>query len=150
MVDDQGKLIGLFTSRMKNRKEIFENILVIMAGGKGKRMMSSKYWRPWMFKLGAQPPHPPIIYRKDFARTFKYDTTHPVIADFDYLERIFNAFPYYLRGGRTIVHMSAGGATSSGVTSFFKVNKEFKKLKGPLRSYIFIVSRPIIKIIQMI
>lgn len=118
--------------------------------GTGERLMSSKNWKPWMFKLGAQPPHPPTIYKSDFVANLKYDINHPVIADFDYLERIFELKPLYDKGNQTLVFMSAGGKTSSGLSSFFTVNREFRKLKGRIVSFCFAFSRPLIKIIQMI
>ena len=118
--------------------------------GKGKRLMSSKNWKPWMFNLGGQPPHPPTIYKRSFVEHFKYDTNHPVIADFDYLERIFKNLPKYDKGNQTLVFMSAGGKTSSGLSSFFRVNKEFRKLKGVFIGSYFTLARPIVKIIQMI
>lgn len=118
--------------------------------GKTKRLMSSRYWKPWMFKFGAQPPHPPTIYRNTSINRYSYDTNHTVIADFDYLERIFKGKPKYDIGNQILVHMSAGGKTSSGLTSFFNVSIEFIKLKGVLVSFYFIFTRPLIKIIQMI
>jgi hypothetical protein len=77
----------------------------------GKRHMSSRNWKPWMFKLGAQPPHPPTIYKSAFVENFKYDTNPPVIVDFEYLERIFKHKPIYDKGKQTLVFMSAGGKT---------------------------------------
>lgn len=118
--------------------------------GTGTRLMSSKNWKPWMFKLGAQPPHPPIIYKKAFIANFEYDISHPVIADFDYLERIFTRKPIYDIGKQTLVLMSADGKTSSGLSSFFTVNREFRKLKGIIVSFCFTFTRPLIKIVQMI
>ena len=55
----------------------------------GKRIMKSDRWRPWMFSLGAQPPHTPIIYRTDSVQHISYDVNHRVIADFKYLENLF-------------------------------------------------------------
>lgn len=137
-------------SLMKDRKlDILLNDC-ILDFGKSKRPISSKFWRPWMFKLGAAPPHPPTIYKYSSVKNIKYDTNHPIIADFDYLERIFKYMPKYDRGGKTLIHMSAGGKTSSGLSSFFTVTKEFRKLKGILVSFCFIFTRPLIKIIQMI
>ena len=118
--------------------------------GKGKRLMSSKNWKPWMFRLGAQPPHPPIIYKYSSINNLQYDTSHPIIADFDYLEKIYRRQPKYEKGNKTLIHMSAGGKTSSGLSSFFKVNKEFTALKGKFISNCFVVTRPLIKIYQMI
>lgn len=120
-----------------------------IAVGQRKRLMSSKRWKPWMFKLGAQPPHPPIIYRTSFIKKFKYNTSYPVIADFDYLERIFQGDLNYLKNNNILVHMSSGGKTSSGLSSFVLVSREFGKMKGIWFSFFFALTRPIIKLIQM-
>lgn len=133
----------------KNQLDILLNDCTIEFG-KGKRLMSSKNWKPWMFKLGAQPPHPPTIYKSSYIQGLKYDTNHPVIADFDYLERIFKDLPKYSKGNQTLIYMSAGGKTSSGLSSFFTVNREFRRLKGTVLSTCFIFTRPLIKLIQMI
>ena len=120
-----------------------------IAFGNKKRLMSAKNWKPWMFLLGAQPPHPPVIYRIDSIRHFTYNIEYPVIADFDYLERIFKTKPNYHTGNQILVHMSAGGATSSGFLSFLRVNREFKNLKGKYIACFYSFTRPLIKIIQM-
>ena len=118
--------------------------------GTGKRLMSSKNWKPWMFKLGAQPPHPPTLYRTKSVTSIKYDLNHPVIADFKYFEELLLSNIKWDRGNQMLIHMSKGGATSSGLRSFFYVNKQFKKLKGPLKMIWFAITRPLIKIYQMI
>lgn len=118
--------------------------------GKGKRLMSSKNWKPWMFKFGAQPPHPPTIYRTKSVSSFQYDLDHPVIADFKYLEEIINSKLKWGKGNQLLIHMSQGGATSSGFKSFFFVNKQFRKLKGPIKMLWFAFTRPLIKVYQMI
>ena len=137
------------TSMNENQLDILLNDCTIEFG-KGKRLMSSKNWKPWMFRLGAQPPHPPTIYNYSSVKNIKYDTNHPIIADFDYLERIFKHKPKYDKTTQTLVFMSAGGKTTSGLSSFFSVNREFRKLKGIIVSSCFVFTRPLIKIIQMI
>lgn len=132
----------------KRRLDILLNDCTINFG-KGKRLMSSKNWQPWMFKLGAQPPHPPTIYRFSSVKYLEYNTSHPIIADFDYLERIFKNKLEYDKGNQIMIHMSAGGKTSSGLTSFIRVNREFIKLKGRMVASCYMFARPIIKLIQM-
>jgi hypothetical protein len=118
--------------------------------GSGKRLMKSSKWKPWMFFFGAQPPHPPTIYRSSTVKSFAYDLSHPVIADFKYLEDLFKAKLNWDKGKKLLIHMSAGGATSSGIKSFFFVNKQFRRLKGPLKMILFAITRPFIKVYQMI
>lgn len=118
--------------------------------GKRKRIMKSSNWYPWMFKLGAQPPHPPTIYKTRSVIGYQYDVNHPVIADFKYLEELIFSNLKWEKGDRLLVHMADGGATSDGLQSFFFVNKQFKKLKGTFIMLWFALARPIIKIYQMI
>lgn len=117
--------------------------------GKRKRIMKSSKWHPWMLKLGAQPPHPPTIYKTSSVKRYKYDMNHPIIADFKYLEELIFSDLKWDKGNRLIVHMADGGATSSGLKSFFFVNRQFKKLKGTVTMFWFALARPIIKLYQM-
>lgn len=118
--------------------------------GKTKRIMKSSKWKPWMFKFGVQPPHPPTIYRAESMRSFQYELKHPVIADFKYFEDLFQSNLKWSKGNHLLIHMSAGGATSSGLRSFFYVNKQFRKLKGPHTMVWFALTRPFLKVYQMI
>lgn len=118
--------------------------------GKKKRLMSSRLWRPWMFNIGAQPPHPPIIYKTQSVEQYKYLVKHTVIADFAYLKKLFIDKLKYDQGDQILVHMTAGGKTSSGLTSFLLVNKEFYAMCGAFKALIYILFRPMIKVIQMI
>lgn len=117
--------------------------------GRKKRVMKSSKWKSWMFKFGAQPPHPPTIYRTKSVSCFQYHLDHPVIADYKYLEDIISSNLKWSKGNRLLIHMSQGGATSSGVQSFFYVNKQFRKLKGTLIMLWFAFTRPLIKLYQM-
>ena len=49
-----------------------------------------------------------------------------------------------------LIHMSQGGETSSGLQSFLYVNKQFKRLKGPIVMIWFTLARPLVKVYQMI
>jgi putative colanic acid biosynthesis glycosyltransferase len=95
-----------------------------------KRKMNSRKWKPFMLKLGVQPPHPPIIYRFQSVNILKYDQKHKIIADFKYLEELFKLKPRYTVSGEYIIHMGGGGVTSSGIKSFYDVTISFAKLKG--------------------
>lgn len=144
------EILELLLNKMENEKLDFLLNDCSIEFGKKKRLMKSSNWKPWMFKFGAQPPHPPTIYRKSSIATFSYDISHPVIADFKYLEDLFKSGLKWDRGDFLLIHMSSGGATSSGLQSFFYVNKQFRKLKGSPTTIWFALARPLIKIYQMI
>lgn len=148
LVSNLSTVQDLLQSMNKQELDILLNDCSIEFG-QSKRLMKSKKWKPWMFKLGAQPPHPPTIYRSNAVKHIQYDLEHPVIADFQYLEKLFNSNLKWAKGNKLLIHMSAGGATSSGVKSFFYVNKQFRKLKGPVKMFWFALARPLIKVYQM-
>lgn len=149
LVESNSSLDKLLEKMESNNLDLLLNDCSIEFGN-SQRLMKSARWKPWMFSFGAQPPHPPTIYRTAKVRRFKYDLNHPVIADFKYFEDLFKAKLKWDKGNKLLIHMTAGGATSSGVKSFFFVNKQFNRLKGPFKMVLFTISRPIIKIYQMI
>lgn len=112
---------------------------------KGLRHMKADNWKPWMLAFGAQPPHPPTIYKTKFAKKFRYDLTLPIISDFKYFEEIFQNNIKWSSGNSRLIHMTRGGKTSSGIKSFVRVSFEFFKLKG-IKAVFLLVSRPLLKI----
>lgn len=144
------EIIEVLLNRMKDESLDFILNDCSIDFGKKKRLMKSSKWRPWMFKFGAQPPHPPTIYKTQSVLGFQYDLNHPIIADFKYLEELVFSKLKWGKGDCLLIHMAEGGATSAGLKSFFFVNKQFKKLKGTLKMVWFALARPLIKFYQMI
>lgn len=137
MLIHSGDLLVSSIEILKGQLELMEiNELDILLNdctinyGKVKRKLNSRFWYPWMFQMGVQPPHPPIIYRYNSIKDYNYDKRIKVIADFNYLENIFAKGMKYQKGNRLLVEMSNGGKTSSGLKSFLTVSNEFIKLKG--------------------
>jgi len=149
LVQDNSILEGLLKEMESADLDLLLNNCSIEFG-KGKRIMKSDKWKPWMFLFGAQPPHPPCIYKTNSVKHISYDINHRVIADFKYLEDLFKIKLRYGYGKKLLIHMSAGGATSSGLKSFFHVNRQFRQLKGTKKMLFFAIFRPMIKIYQMI
>lgn len=149
LVERTANLEALLNKMSKEEVDFLLNDCSIEFGDK-KRMMKSSKWKPWMFMLGAQPPHPPILYRTRAVSSFQYDVNHPIIADFKYLEDLFQSDLKWTKGNMLLIHMSAGGVTSSGLKSFLYVNKQFLKLKGPFKTTLFAIARPFIKVYQML
>lgn len=149
LVENTDKLSSLLTKMEAEELDILLNDCSIEFGNT-KRLMKSTRWAPWMFKYGVQPPHPPIIYRTSSVATKSYDLNHPVIADFKYLEDLFKSTVKWNTGNHLLVHMSKGGATSSGLKSFLNVNRQFKRLKGRSKMIFYAIFRPILKVYLMI
>ena len=148
LIQDITVLEKLITQMKQQNLDILLNNCMIEFGS-GVRYMKSDNWQPWMFNYGAQPPHPPIIYKTHSVKEMKYDVQHRVIADFKYLEDIFNSNLRFGYGKIQLIRMTSGGVTSSGITSYFHVTCQFYKLKGPIRMLWFFIARPLIKLYQM-
>ena len=93
------------------------------------RHYSSKYFKPWMFRFGFQPAHPTFYtYRSKFNEYGYYKPDLKIAGDFELLLRFFykNRLSYtYINDNW--VKMRLGGASTSGIRSIMKLNKEILK-----------------------
>ena len=104
-----------------------------------------------MLNLGAQPPHLPIIYNSEFAKNQKkYSLDFEIISDHIYLSNLFSKKPKYIKSNTYLISMNGGGATSSGIKSFFRVSREFIQYYGIIRGLFITIVRVPFKFIQMI
>ena len=129
---------------------IKDNNLDLVLGGQviGNRLHLSKKWSPWMFNFHVQPPHLPIIYKTSFVASNKFNESIPVIADFYMLKDLFNLKPNFLHSGEVYISMEQGGLTSSGISSFFFVTKQFIKVNNNFTiTYLKSILRLTIKLI---
>ncbi len=114
-----------------------------------KRNHSSKYWNPWMFNFGAQPPHLPIIYNLLFVKKIKYSTEYKIISDFIYLKVLFTLNPKFQKIDLYMVEMIGGGKTTNGLKSYFDVSLELIRYFGIIKGLIISVLRIPFKFLQM-
>ncbi len=92
---------------------------------KAWRYYRCRSWKPWMFRIGWQPPHPGFFLKNECYRKFGvFDTQFRISADFDLLlrmilkHRIRVSFHSFLS-----VKMRDGGA-SAGLKNMSKANRE--------------------------
>lgn len=90
------------------------------------RHYSSTRWKPWMFRIGWQPPHPGFFVKREVYKKFgKFDTQFRIAADFDLMLRLILKYkikvayiPY------TSVSMRAGGESQRSFKNIAKTNRE--------------------------
>jgi glycosyltransferase involved in cell wall biosynthesis len=83
-------------------------------------------WKPWMFRLGHQPPHPGFFVRKNcYERLGLFDLQFRRAADFELLLRFIGVhkintkyLPY------TSVLMRSGGSSQQGLKAISEANRE--------------------------
>ena len=83
-------------------------------------------WKPWMFRLGHQPPHPGFFVRKNcYERFGVFDLQFRRAADFELLLRFIGVhkintkyLPY------TSVLMRSGGSSQQGLKAISEANRE--------------------------
>ena len=90
------------------------------------RHYSSKFFKPWMFRMGFQPAHPTFYtFRKNFERYGFYRTDLKIAGDFELLLRyILKHKLSYCYLNETLVKMRIGGVSTSGIKSMVKLNSE--------------------------
>ena len=90
------------------------------------RHYSSKHFKPWMFRFGFQPAHPTFYtYRKNFDQYGYYRTDLKIAGDFELLLRfVYKRGLSYKYINDSWVKMRIGGASTSGIKSIIKLNKE--------------------------
>ena len=113
----------------------------------GPRMMSSRLWHPWMLRVGVQPPHTPTIYRTETLARLAYDQSIPISADFKHFRDIVRGGYRWARHNKHLIGMEAGGATSSGLVSFWRVTKQMALIGGWHFALVTVVARPILKLL---
>lgn len=116
-----------------------------------RRRHTVNLWHPFMINLGAQPPHLPIIYNSEFAKKQQeYSLDYQIISDHLYLSNLFSKKPKYIKSNQFLISMNGGGATSSGIKSFFRVSKEFIQHYGLIHGLFITIIRVPLKFLQMI
>ena len=116
-----------------------------------RRKHTVTFWYPFMINLGAQPPHLPIIYNSQFAKNQeRYSLDYEIISDHLYLKHLFSKKPKYIKSNLYLISMNGGGATSSGIKSFFRVSEEFLSHYGIFKGLIISIARIPFKFFQML
>ena len=149
ILDNTVKCLNDIITQMKSKNLDFALNNCTIDFANSKRLMTSNNWKSWMLRIGAQPPHPPTVYKTLSTSSIQYDISIPIIADFNYFEQLINANLRYDALGFQLIHMTGGGATSSGLKSFLFVTKQFADYKGWPLAIIFSITRPFIKFYQM-
>lgn len=148
VLDNTVSCLNDIITQMKSKQLDFALNNCTIDFAKSKRVMTSNNWKSWMLRIGAQPPHPPTVYKTLSTKSIQYDISIPIIADFNYFEQLINANLRYDVLGFQLIHMTGGGATSSGIKSFFFVSKQFADYKGWILAIIYSITRPLIKFYQ--
>lgn len=111
-------------------------------------------FQPSWFLSGKMPPHPTFFVRKAvYDQVGGFDTRFRIVADFDLMTRILRVNKKswaYLP--QVLVHMRAGGVSTSGVSATLRINQEMRqslKKQGLPASYLRLYGRYLTKIAQL-
>ena len=114
------------------------------------RYYSSKFFKLKLFRFGFQPAHPTFYAKKYlFDKYGYYDIKYKIAADFDLMLRFLYVHKInYLYRNDVWVKMLTGGASTNGINSVIKINKEILDscTKNKIYSnYIIIYSKYFVK-----
>lgn len=90
------------------------------------RYYSCTKWKPWMFRIGAQPPHPGFFIRKNIYDEFGYfDTGFKIAADFELMLRFILKHKIKVHFSPWVsVSMRAGGESQRSLRNIARTNYE--------------------------
>jgi len=118
------------------------------------RNYRSKFFKTWMMRFALQPAHPTVYARKRVYETVGgFNENYRISADFDWLLRFFWFTKYsfqYLP--ITMVNMQQGGASTGGLKSMIKHNREdleILKSHGIFSNWLFVIAKYLYKIFQL-
>jgi glycosyltransferase involved in cell wall biosynthesis len=117
------------------------------------RYYSCTRWKPWMFRIGHQPPHPGFFVRRSCYDTLGlFDTQYKLAADFDIMFRfIYKAKKTTLFLPWVSVCMRSGGASQKGFSNIAQANREVHhsiQKNGYFSMLALVWSKYILKIFQ--
>ena len=136
-----------------NTMSVFGDIAFRNEKNKIIRNYSSKFWSPFLFKLGVMPPHPSFYCRKEiFFKYGNYRTDFIIASDFEILLRFFviNKISH-VNMHNIIVLMTPGGLSTKSWLSQKTITNEIIKacnLNGIYTNRILVSLRYLIKVFQ--
>jgi hypothetical protein len=83
-------------------------------------------WKPWMFRIGHQPPHPGFFVRKTcYEKYGNFDLQYKRAADFELLLRFIGVHKINIKFlAYTSVLMRSGGSSQQGLKAISEANIE--------------------------
>ncbi|WP_430447031.1 MAG: glycosyltransferase family 2 protein [Pseudomonas piscis] len=90
------------------------------------RLYRGKNFAPWKLRFGWMPPHPAsFICRTAYQRVGMYSLKYKISADYEFFVRFFLTHRLrYSYLGQVLVRMRSGGASTAGLRSSLKLNRE--------------------------
>ncbi len=115
----------------KGIQAVYADVCFVKRDGTAKKLRyySSKYFKPFMFRMGMQPAHPTFYVKKElFEKYGLYRTDLKIAGDFELLLRfLLKSQVKYKYVNDLWVKMRVGGISTSGVKSVIKLNSEILK-----------------------
>lgn len=119
------------------------------------RYYSCTRWKPWMFRLGHQPPHPGFFVRKSCYEKYGFfDTSYRTASDFDILFRLIYKYKCATRFLPWVsVSMRIGGESQRSFKNIANANREVNmaiKKNGYFSALPLVWSKYFLKIFQFL
>lgn len=119
---------------------IFGSTLVV--GPNYFRRHSSFFWKPWMLKFYAQPPHLSAIYSTELAKNRSFNESLQIVSDFYWFKDLFTSRISFETTDIYLVHQIPNGKSSN----FLQVTKEFAQIDGGIRAFFLLPFRLMLKL----
>ena len=90
------------------------------------RFYSASHFKPWKLKFGWMPPHPATFIRASaYQKAGNYSLDYKISADYEMFVRLLLVHRLsYARIDKVLVRMRAGGVSTAGIASSYRLNSE--------------------------
>ena len=118
------------------------------------RFYDASNFKPWKLKFGWMPPHPATFIRASaYQRVGPYSLGYKISADYEMFVRLLLVHHLsYVRLDKVLVRMRAGGVSTSGIASSYRLNAEIVqacKRNGIYTNIFMVLSKIPFKLLEL-
>lgn len=118
------------------------------------RFYGASHFKPWKLKFGWMPPHPATFIRANaYQKVGPYSLDYEISADYEMFVRLLLVHHLsYVRLDKVLVRMRAGGVSTSGIASSYRLNSEIVqacKRNGIYTNIFMVLSKIPFKLLEL-
>ncbi|WP_044874954.1 glycosyltransferase family 2 protein [Pseudomonas sp. LFM046] len=119
------------------------------------RYYSSRHFRAWKLRFGWMPPHPATFVRREaYERVGKYSLDYKISSDYEMFVRLLLVSELsFSRLEKVLVRMRSGGASTAGIRSSIRLNREIVRAcrsNGIYTNLLFVLSKIPFKLLELL